>query len=172
MWLNVNVLKGCKMEEIWKIISWAPNYMISNHGNVLNLKTGKRLSGAINNKGYYRYDLCVCGKRIAKNAHRLVAEAFLPKIEGKEIINHKDGNKINNRVDNLEWCTCKENSIHAYSVLCVEAHNKKAVRCVETGEIFVSCSDAEKKTGISNAHINSCCNGHRKTAKNFHWEFV
>lgn len=160
------------MKEVWKQIDSAPNYMISNYGNVRNTTTGNRIAGSVDIHGYHRYDLCINGKRIVRSGHRLVAEAFIPKVKGKTLINHKDGNKTNNRVDNLEWCTCKENSTHAYSTLGKEACNKKAVRCVETGEIYRSAYEAEQKTGISNSQINRCCNKKRKTTHKQHWEFV
>lgn len=160
------------MKEIWKRIEWAPNYMISNYGSVLNTLTGNRLTGSKNNHGYWRYDLCINGKRIVRSGHRLVADAFLPKEDGKLIINHKDGDKTNNRVDNLEWCSPKENSLHAFGVLGVEPHNKKAVRCVETGMVYNSAYEAERITGISNTLINRCCNRLRKSAHKLHWEFV
>ena len=160
------------MKEIWAVVAWAPKYKVSNYGNLVNTETNKPIAGTVNNRGYRRYDLCVNGKRIVKSGHRLVAEAFLEKVDGKPLINHKDGNKLNNRADNLEWCTSKENSQHAHFVLGVEPPNKKAVRCVETGVVYESCCEAERKTGIQNAHINLCCNKKRKTARNLHWEFV
>lgn len=159
-------------KEVWKQIADSPNYMVSNLGNVKNLKTGRNLIGAVNNKGYHRYDLCINGKRVAKNGHRLVAEAFLPRVEGKDIINHKDGNKLNNNVENLEWCTCKENSVHAFSVLKRKSWNRKPIRCIETGKVYPSAYEAAREMGVSNGHINNCCNKTRKTAYGYHWEFV
>ena len=160
------------MNEVWKQVSWTPKYMVSNLGNVKNAITGKQLAGSVNNKGYIRYDLCIDGKRVAKAGHRLVAEAFLPKVEGKIYVNHIDGNKTNNRIDNLEWCTCQENSQHAFTQLGVEPVNQKPVRCIETGVIYKSCSEAERCTGIPNNKINMCCNKRKKTVHNTHWEFV
>ena len=112
--------------EIWKDIpGFEGYYQVSNKGNVKSLsrfvnkgkgvfwKEGKTLSKIKTACGYYKVDLKVNGKRITRKIHRFVALAFLPKIEGKEIINHKDGNPINNNVENLEWCTHKENVKHA-----------------------------------------------------------
>ena len=158
--------------EGWRQVADLPQYMVSNYGHVKNTKTGKLLNGTVNRKGYIRYDLCNNGKRLVRHGHRLVAEAFLENEDGRDCVNHIDGNKLNNKVDNLEWCTHSENIKHAYSVLGVEAHNKKPVRCVETGKIYSSCYEAECKTGIPNACINRCCNKSRKTTHKLHWEFA
>ena len=160
------------MDEIWKQASWTPRYLVSNLGNVKNAVTGRQLSGSVNNKGYIRYDLFIDGKRVVKSGHRLVAEEFIPKVAGKNCINHLDGNKTNNRVDNLEWCTCQENRQHAVMKLGFAPVNKKPVRCVETGIIYESAREAERHTGIPNGKISLCCNKHRKTVRNTHWEFV
>ena len=84
------------------------NYGISNKGNVKSLKTGKILKPSISGR-YARVTLE--GKKYY--IHRLVGEFFIPKIEGKIFINHKDGNRYNNDVSNLEWCTQKENVTHS-----------------------------------------------------------
>ena len=63
--------------------------------------------------GYYRYTLWN-GKRIRKTAHRLVAEHYLENPDNLPMVNHKDGNKINNHISNLEWCTCSQNTRHAF----------------------------------------------------------
>ena len=159
------------MYETWKPIEGAINYEVSNFGRVRNIKTKNILNGAIS-KGYVRYDLSINGKRCVKAGHRLVAEAFLPQIAGKDFVNHKDGDKTNNNLANLEWCTCQENSQHAYTQLGVEPVNQKPVRCIETGVIYKSCSEAERCTGIPNNKINMCCNKRKKTVHNTHWEFV
>jgi len=123
-------------------------------------------------KGYPRYDLSINGKRCVKAGHRLVAEAFLPRIAGKDFVNHKDGDKTNNNLANLEWCTCQENSQHAVKVLGMKPVNRRAIRCVETGIVYSSSYEAERLLGIRNALINRCCNGLRKSTHHLHFEFV
>lgn len=167
-----NGVDSVETTEIWKQVTDFPQYMVSNYGRVKNTKTGRFLNGTVNSRGYIRYDLCDNGKRLVRHGHRLVAEAFLEKEDGKDCVNHIDGNKLNNRVSNLEWCTQSENMTHAYSVLGVEAYNKKPVRCVETGEIYLSSYEAEYKTGIPNTCINRCCNKLRNTTHKLHWEFA
>lgn len=93
-------------------------YAVSNTGLIKNNKTGKVLKQTINKTGYYCVAVKPCGRQgkgKCFRVHREVALAFLDKLDGKEFINHKDGNKLNNHIENLEWCTRQENIDHAYS---------------------------------------------------------
>lgn len=158
--------------EVWKDLLGHKEYMVSSLGRIMRKSTGKIYLGQVNNKGYVRFDLCEDGKRFVVHGHRAVAEAFIPRISGKPFINHKDGNKTNNRVDNLEWCTAKENSIHAFHVLGCEPINKKPVICVETGMEYESIMAAERETGIPNNCIARCCNGQRVSTHHTHWKYA
>ena len=161
------------MNELWKPLVGHNQYIVSSLGRIKRKGGIEIYSGSVDNHGYVRFDLCENGKRFCVSGHRAVAEAFLTKDELRNYVNHIDGDKTNNKVENLEWCTAKENSIHAYHILGIEAHNKKMVVCVETGEIYKSTMDAAKSLGEkSNAHICQCCNGQRKTHKGFHWKYV
>ena len=91
------------------------NYYIYDTGDVLNITTNKILKGSIGENGYKYYRLSKNNKKQMFYAHRLVAEAFLINKDNLPLVNHKDGNKRNNKVDNLEWCTQKENIMHAWS---------------------------------------------------------
>lgn len=88
---------------------------VSNYGKVKNLKTNKLIKFGLNKRGYLCATISLGSRenKASVKMHRLVAEAFIPLIEGKNHVNHKDGNKINNRADNLEWCTFEENRLHA-----------------------------------------------------------
>lgn len=105
--------------ENWKPLFYHGEYFgdtheISDSGILRNIKNKKVLRQNINKQGYLITVISRGRKRkIAIRIHRAVAENFLDLIDGKNIINHIDGNKTNNRVENLEWCTCKENSRHA-----------------------------------------------------------
>lgn len=115
------------IKEIWKpITDFENSYQVSNLGNVKSIDRfffckskntpklfkGKILKQRLDHNGYSVVNLKKNQKSHLKKVHRLVADAFIAKIENKEYINHKDGNKLNNIVSNLEWCTCKENAYH------------------------------------------------------------
>lgn len=88
-------------------------YSVSDSGEVFSYRSNKLLSKTKTTTGYYKVELYKDGSKKSLKVHRLVAMAFIPKIEYKPFINHKDGNKLNNNVENLEWCTQKENVNHA-----------------------------------------------------------
>ena len=101
--------------EVYKKIKGFENYSVSNFGNIKNNRTGKEISKRIANNGYVRVNLYdKNSKRFTVAVHRLVAEAFVPKEDGKNFVNHKDCDKTNNYYKNLEWCTPSENSKHAF----------------------------------------------------------
>lgn len=109
------------MNEIWKdIIGYEGLYQVSNLGNIKSLgnggthKTERILSQKITRFGYKTVILHKNGVRKDCRVHRLVAYAFLPNDDDTLVVNHKDGDKCNNRVENLEWCTQSDNVIHAY----------------------------------------------------------
>lgn len=97
----------------WKTIEGFENYEVSNDGQIRN---GSKLKTPFNHEGYLRMSFYKKKKQKCFLIHRLVAIAFLPKEEGKEFVNHKDGDKTNNNVTNLEWCTNMENVQHAYNL--------------------------------------------------------
>ena len=110
------------MVEEWKDIEgFEGAYMISNTGKVLSIprkgtkhRTPTLRSLSLNHDGYVKVRLLLKGKDVTARVHRLVAEAFIPNPEGKETVNHIDGNKENNSVDNLEWSDRHEQMYHAY----------------------------------------------------------
>ncbi|QGK90421.1 HNH homing endonuclease [Acinetobacter phage vB_AbaP_APK44] len=98
------------LNEVYKVIPSNPNYQVSNLGNVRN-EQGKVLKTYLINSGYVCLKLHTDGKRTSHTVHRLVMAAFLGSSELE--VNHKDGNKSNNRLDNLEYVTSSENKLHA-----------------------------------------------------------
>ena len=89
-------------------------YQISNLGNIRNKNTNRILKQSTNAKGYKIITLHINKKRVTYRVHRLVAEAFIPNPNNYPVINHKNGNKMDNRVENLEWCTYSFNGKEAY----------------------------------------------------------
>ena len=110
-------------KEIWKPINNFPNYAVSNRGRVRSCnatvysrtrKISKILKPRISGSGYFKVDLCKNGKYTHCRIHHLVLETFVSKRPTNLVCNHKDGDKLNNNVENLEWITQGENNLHAY----------------------------------------------------------
>lgn len=94
---------------VYKPIVGYENYMVSSMGNVMNVKTGRVLKIGTYTGGYLKVNLCSNGKQSTYPIHRLVAEAFIPNPENKSQVNHMDEVKSNNKLDNLEWMSSREN---------------------------------------------------------------
>lgn len=99
--------------EIWKKVEGFENYEVSNYGNVRNSKTKKEKKCNLNTQGYLQTQLSKNNVRKNFRINRLVAITFIPNENNYTQVNHIDGNKLNNHVDNLEWCLPKENIRHA-----------------------------------------------------------
>ena len=114
------------MEEIWKVIEYAINYSVSNCGRVRQNKKNKILKPYINQRNGYVYVFIRDnnGKYLNKRIHRLVAECFIPNPLNKPDVNHKDFNRSNNYVDNLEWATRSENNLWSSERISKSARNK------------------------------------------------
>ncbi|MBN2365735.1 MAG: NUMOD4 motif-containing HNH endonuclease [Calditrichaeota bacterium] len=107
-----------ELTEIWEQIQGFGDYQISNHGRVKSFKykTPRILKQSPNAEGYMRIVLYKNKKAYTKKVHRLIAQAFISNPQNFPCINHKNGIKIDNRIVNLEWCTYKENHIHARKI--------------------------------------------------------
>lgn len=182
-----------QLNEVWKdIFGLEGKYQISNLGRVRSveryvsnhtgiLKVNSRiLKQQTNHKGYRVIRVVDSGKKITKSVHRLVANAFLPIVYGKNQVNHKDGNKSNNNIENLEWCTNQENQLHAIR-LGLNNHSKydsgrkkRKVKQIDLEtrkviKIFDSLAEAERMTKTRN--IGACCQGKRRSANGYAWKY-
>ena len=195
------------MEEIWKDIQgYEGKYQVSNLGRVRSLdrkignyfRRGKVLKACADRNGYLLVNLYnKYSIREARLIHRLVANAFILNRKNKLEVNHIDGNKHNNAMENLEWCTSSENKKHAIQTglkqrrfkgqfgkgkknwmyqrrgkdnpcsKVVIQYNKKMDRIAEYG----STCEAERKTGICSKNIAKCCRKEAKTAGGYIWRY-
>lgn len=174
-----------QQNEVWKdVVGYEGLYRISNKGTVCRLyKNGKVnfMTPRILN-GYWRVKLCNGNTQKEYFLHRLIAQAFIPNPDNKPEINHINGIKTDNRIENLEWVTRSENAIHAtktgllkyseYRYNRARDINSKPVMCVETRKIYVSCTEAGKDIKTDAAHIGECISGKRSTAGGYHWKLV
>lgn len=164
----------------WKQIDKLP-YSVNMHGDVRNDRTGKILKPSLV-CGYHQVKLLENYKVYHKLVHRLVASAFIDNPSNKPEVNHKDGNKINNDAENLEWVTRSENQKHRYDVLGHRGHNpstkeanmatSKMVVCVETGNEFPSITSAAKHYGKSQSMLSEHLLGYKESFADMHWRYV
>lgn len=157
-------------EELWREWPQDPRILVSNNGNVVSYKRGSRhpLKVSHNNCGYQRVSAGP-GHSPTQLVHRLVAETWLDNPNHYEEVNHINGDKDDNRVDNLEWVTHGQNIRHA-----VRTGLKKTtpVRIVETGEVFESISECARRIGGLPSHISDCLSGRRSTHLGYHFEYA
>lgn len=174
------------MKEIWKDIKNYENlYQVSNLGRVKSLKryvnhsgnskrivNEKILKPVIDDTKYFVVSLWKNNNHTRPHIHRLVAETFIPNLENKPHINHIDGNKLNNSVNNLEWCTPKENIIHAYKIGLNK--NNRIINQYDLNGNFIKTWNNIKEAQIfyKTTHIGECCRGTRNQTKNYIWEYA
>ena len=116
----------------WKPVYIAPeNFLISNDGRLYNIKTKRLLKPRLNKTGYLKYHLSVNGKRYNISAHRLVAIAFIPNPENKATVNHKNEDKTDNRVENLEWMTNAEQNVYGTRLERARKHTDYKARTID-----------------------------------------
>lgn len=171
--------------ETWSTIKGFDNHKVSTTGRVMNIKTGKILSPFTTKNGYQTIALSECGKSHKKYVHRIVAEAFIPNEYSKLQVNHLNGNKRDNRVENLEWCTSSENHLHRSRVLGIKRSSEhmytmcnlakvthyRPVVCVETNVVFDCVVDAAKSVSRKPCSLVDVLKGRHETCAGFHWKY-
>ena len=181
--------------EIWKDIPGYENfYQISNIGRVKSLKrkvkklygyktiSEKILKPIKNSKGYFIVNLYKENKMKSMKLHRLVAEAFIDNPENLPQINHKNERKEDNRVTNLEFCDARYNTNFGtrneragIAISKVNTNNpkrSKAVKCIETNQIYPSTMEVSRRFGFNPSCIAKCCRGEIKSSYKLHWKYV
>lgn len=175
------------------------DYTIDTNGNVYSKRKRKYLKQTVNKYGYCKVTLQKDKHKKIYSIHRLVAEMFIPNPYNLPQVNHTDGNKQNNCLNNLEWCTAKhnmneavriglfdnckkiqkeraiKNNLNKYHVLANEVTKKKVAQYDNQNNllsIYDSISEASRKTGITITSISYSANGKRKTGGGFIWRFV
>ena len=169
-------------KEVWKDIQgYEGLYQISSYGRCRRIDRKYILKPHKTNRGYDIYQLTVKGKIKNYLIHRLVAQTFIPNFKNKPQVNHIDGNKDNNRVDNLEWCTCSENMKHAYDngliKICegINNHNHRSVlqytKYMKFLKKWNSIAEASRELMLKQASISRVCLGKRKTTGGYIWRY-
>lgn len=165
------------MLEQWKKIIEADNYEISNFGNVRNKTTKQVLKGRITKGGYLQVSIKLNETQKFSNRyiHRLVAQHWIKNNENKKEVNHKDGNKENNNVENLEWVTPSENQRHRHSLGNSKTSQRKVGKFTKDGELikeYDSIINAAKAEGCHRVSIDNVVQGRRYTLKGFVWKYL
>ena len=161
--------------ELLKQITGYPEYWVSTIGNVYSMKNGrmKKLKPSKNGKGYLKVLLYKNGRPKHLKVHRLVAEAFIPNQNNLPQVNHKDEDKTNNIVSNLEWCTAKYNiNYGAHNKRMTKTKSKTVLQLRMDGSlvrIWPSVMEIQRQLGYSQGNIAACCRGERHSAYGFKW---
>lgn len=179
--------------EVWKdVVGYEKYYQVSNEGRVRSLdrltnnvngcfvRKGRVLKQGVNRTGYNFVMLTDKDGKVKNcKVHRLVAITFIENPFNKKTVNHKDGNKTNNLLDNLEWATYSENMQHAVDNGlkrdCFK--NKKVAKLTlndEVIEVYNSLKQAAEMNGINSKTISKVCTGYRnyKTSHGFKWKYI
>jgi len=165
------------MEEVFVRIEDYPKYYVSNLGRVLSLKGKKErfLKVRIGKDGYYYVTLNKKGKKKSFKIHRLVAKTFISNPNNLPCVNHKDENKLNNCVDNLEWCTWQYNSNYGTAKIRWANKNKRRVACYTLSGEFVKEYDGiidSERDGFKHSTVSAVCKGKRNQHHGYKFAYL
>lgn len=162
--------------EIWLPIKDYPNYEVSSEGRVRNIKTGRIMRQQTNRNGYKNLTLRRDNTQHDVRVHRLVADAFYDGDHYGLDVNHIDGDKTNNFIGNLEWCTRKENIKHALNSGLRVNNNfgkvKTRILDTSTGRVYESINECARVLGIDTWYIRECLKGNRDSYRGHSFERV
>ena len=159
------------LKELGYEVAEYKGYYVTKCGKVFN-RYGRELKPSLNKGGYKFLSLSHQGKTKTTMLHRMLAECFIPNPNNYPQINHKDGNKLNNELSNLEWCTPSYNVQHAWDTGLATTAEKPVV-CLDTGVVYKSARYAADTLNYkSPSAITACCLGKRKSAhKGWRWKY-
>ena len=157
-------------DEQWKEWPRDPRIKVSNKGNVISCKRGvcSPLTIGHNNCGYQRVAACHGSPQYV---HRMVAETWIDNPNHYEQVNHINGDKNDNRMENLEWVTPSQNDRHAFRTGLKKAKGTP-IRIIETGEVYESQAECARQIGGTQGNIANCLAGKRSTCRGYHFEYV
>ena len=167
------------MQEIWRTMKEHSNYEVSNLGKIKNKTTGRIRKTSINNKGYEQFIIYIDKKQKSFYVHRVVANNFLENFNNLPEVNHKDENKLNNCVDNLEWCDGCYN-LH-YGTRIERIINKKKplyIKIIQKDKnkniikIWENIDEIVCNNNYHRSNIYKCCQGKLKTAYGYIWNYL
>ncbi len=161
---------------MWKQIK-GTKYEVNENGEIRNSETGHIKKQRINKRGYATVNMYKDGKMQKVVVHRLVAEAFIPKEEGKNCVNHKDEDKTNNYFGNLEWCDIRYNNHYGTRQAKCDAARSKAVGAYKDGKlcaIYPSIVKAAEALGVNPTSIGNAIRheNYTHTCKGYEWRFM
>lgn len=158
--------------EKWVPIKGLSNYEVSDKGRVKNSKTGRIMKSNKNSRGYEVICLRHNNTQVTKRVHRLVADNFYDGDHEGFDVNHIDGNKTNNNLSNLEFCTRSENLNHAFKTGLKIPSRQIKVRVIETGEVYDSIRECGRTIGCDQSMICQCLSGKMRACNGYHFEKV
>lgn len=166
--------------EIWKpVVGYEGLYEVSSIGRVKSIKRNTAINRILkphNTKKYFQVCLCKNGIIAYKSVHRLVAEAFIPNPDNLPEVNHKDENKLNNEISNLEWISRSSNLKYGTRLERIGKAKSKAVKALNDEGVLVgeyeSINEAAEATGLAPINISRCCRGIYKRSGGYIWQYI
>lgn len=148
-------------------------YAVTEDGQVWSYLRRKYLKQDLTYRGYKKVHLInKDGKDTYEGVHRLVALAYIPNPDNLETVNHKDEDKTNNNVDNLEWMSRADNIRYGTAAQRGAITRSKPIVCLETGVVYDSLTAAANDLGLAISAISQCCSGKAKSTHGYHFQFA